>query len=43
VDFKRAEMVKGWASRHYLEKEEIQVLEIEMTEECILNTRFVWS
>lgn len=38
----RCELVEGWESRHYLEKTEVSVLEIEVRESCSIFTVLRW-
>lgn len=39
----RCELVQGWASRHYLEKTPVPVLEIEIQQPGTLTTEYHWS
>jgi hypothetical protein len=43
VPIERAEVVEGWESRHYLQKENIPVLEIEVSNEGFLTTELRWE
>jgi hypothetical protein len=43
VAIKRCELVPGWESRHYLEKSELPVLEVEVTQAGTLTTELQWS
>jgi hypothetical protein len=43
VPLVRCELVKGWESRHYLEKTPVVVLEIEVAQPGTLTTEFRWA
>jgi hypothetical protein len=43
VPIKRCELVLGWESRHYLEKSQLPVLEVEVTQPGTLTTELHWS
>lgn len=43
MPIKRMELVRGWESRHYLEKTEIPVLEVEMHEPGSIVSEFTWQ
>ncbi|MNF17638.1 hypothetical protein D3C80_2212560 [compost metagenome] len=38
----RFELVEGWESRYYLDKEQIPVLEIEVHQPVSLTTEYRW-
>lgn len=40
--FYRTEIVVGWESLHYLEKTNVSVLEVEVSEACELTTEVIW-
>jgi hypothetical protein len=39
----RCELVQGWESRHYLEKTEVPVLELEIQQAGTLATQLHWA
>jgi hypothetical protein len=43
VPIKRCELVLGWESRHYLEKSQLPVLEVEVTQAGTLTTELQWT
>lgn len=42
VPIVRCELVEGYESRHYLEQTPLPVLEVEVTEPCVLTTKVCW-
>ncbi len=43
VPVKRFELVPGWESRHYMDKTELPVLEVEIEQAGTLTTEFHWT
>ena len=43
VPIKRCELVLGWEARHYLEKSQLHVLEVEVTQAGTLTTELQWT
>jgi hypothetical protein len=41
--FYRTEIVVGWESLHYMEKTNVSVLEVEVSEACELSTEVIWA
>ena len=41
--FYRTEIVVGWESLHYLEKTNVSVLEVEVSDACELSTEVIWA
>lgn len=43
IPIKRCELVQGWESRFYQDKQSVPVLEVEVNQPCILTTEYRWN